>query len=203
MCTADHVLTLRNGNNVQASNLKIGDKLLINSNQYTEETILFNTDKAWLLGFMLCDGCYQNNQVFASIAASDEDEIEAKFNTVFTKYFGLSTKTILQQRGIKGTYKDLCAVADENNGLQYAINYFTSKFEGINKANRRIPNEVFTWNYTAKLAFLAGMIDADGYINSFKRKRILSRTNWFYEQRTCIRTNGFGTGIRDASENLS
>ena len=169
--TTDHVLTLRSGNNVQASNLKIGDKLLINSNQYTEETILFNTDKAWLLGFMLCDGCYQNNHVFASIAASDEDEIEEKFNTVFTKYFGLSTKTILQQRGIKGTYKDLCAIADENNGLQYAINYFTSKFEGINKANRRIPNEVFAWNYTAKLAFLAGMIDADGYINSFKKEK--------------------------------
>ena len=103
LCTTDHVLTLRSGNNVQASNLKIGDKLLINSNQYTEETILFNTDKAWLLGFMLCDGCYQNNHVFASIAASNEDEIEEKFNTVFTKYFGLSTKTILQQRGIKGT----------------------------------------------------------------------------------------------------
>lgn len=171
LCTTDHVLTLRSGNNVQASNLKIGDKLLINSNQYTEETILFNTDKAWLLGFMLCDGCYQNNHVFASIAASNEDEIEEKFNTVFTKYFGLSTKTILQQRGIKGTYKDLCAVADENNGLQYAINYFTSKFEGINKANRRIPNEVFAWNYTAKLAFLAGMIDADGYINSFRKEK--------------------------------
>ena len=87
LCTTDHVLTLRSGNNVQASNLKIGDKLLINSNQYTEETILFNTDKAWLLGFMLCDGCYQNNHVFASIAASDEDEIEEKFNNGLYKIF--------------------------------------------------------------------------------------------------------------------
>ena len=101
LCTTDHPLTLRDGRNVHASELKLGDKILINSNQYNEESILFNTDKAWLLGFMLCDGCYQNNHVFASIAATGEDEIEEKFSNTFTKYFGLNVKTILQERGKK------------------------------------------------------------------------------------------------------
>ena len=135
LCTTDHPLTLRDGRNVHASELKLGDKILINSNQYNEESILFNTDKAWLLGFMLCDGCYQNNHVFASIAATGEDEIEEKFSNTYTKYFGLNVKTILQERGKKGTYKDLCAISDNNGGIQYVTNYFTSKFGGINKVN--------------------------------------------------------------------
>ena len=174
LCTTDHPLTLRDGRNVHASELKLGDKILINSNQYNEESILFNTDKAWLLGFMLCDGCYQNNHVFASIAATGEDEIEEKFSNTFTKYFGLNVKTILQERGKKGTYKDLCAISDNNGGIQYVTNYFTSKFGGINKVNRQIPNEVFSWNYEAKLAFFAGMIDADGYINSHQNENNFS-----------------------------
>lgn len=174
LCTTDHQLTLRNGRNVRASELKLGDKILINSNQYNEESTLFNIDKAWLLGFMLCDGCYQNNHVFASIAATGEDEIEEKFSNTFTKYFGLNVKTILQERGKKGTYKDLCAISDNNGGIQYVTNYFTSKFGGINKVNRQIPNEVFSWNYEAKLAFFAGMIDADGYINSHQNENNFS-----------------------------
>ena len=88
LCTTDHPLTLRDGREVRASELKLGDKILINSNQYSEETTTFNIDKAWLLGFMLCDGCYQNNHIFASIAATGEDEIEHKFHDTFTKYFG-------------------------------------------------------------------------------------------------------------------
>ena len=165
LCTTDHPFEIINKGLTLANELKVSDKLLINSNQYYEESIVFNTDKAWLLGFMLCDGCYQSNHIFASIASEGEDEIEEKFHNTFPKYFGLNTKTVLQERGKKGTYKDLIIVADESGNLQHAINYFTSKFGGINKVNRHIPNEVFSWNYEAKMAFLAGMIDADGYIN--------------------------------------
>lgn len=165
LCTTDHPFEIINKGIAKADQLKIGDKLLINSNQYNEETIIFNSDKAWLLGFMLCDGCYQNNHIFASIAAVGEDEIENKFHKTFPKYFNTKTKTILQERDKKGIYKDLYAISDEYNSIQGAINYFSTKFGGINKVNRHIPNEVFSWNYEAKLAFMGGMIDADGYIN--------------------------------------
>ena len=165
LCTEDHPFELLHKGETHAKDLKVSDKMMINSSQYNEETIAFNNDKAWLLGFMLCDGCYQSNHIFASIAAEGEDEIEEKFHNTFSKYFGLDTKTVLQERGKKGTYKDLVAIADENGNLQHTINYFTSKFGGINKVNRHIPNEVFSWTYEAKMAFLAGMIDADGYLN--------------------------------------
>ena len=165
LCTSDHPFEIINKGAIVAQDLNCGDKTIINSNQYNDETIIFNSDKAWLLGFMLCDGCYQSNHVFASIAADGEEEIEEKFHNVFPKYFNLNTKTVLQERGKKGIYKDLVVIGDESGRLQYVINYFTSKFEGINKANRHIPNEVFSWDYEAKMAFLAGMVDADGYIN--------------------------------------
>lgn len=165
LCTPDHPITTQSNNTKKAKELNCGEKVLINSSQYAEENIVFNSDKAWLLGFLLCDGCYQSNHIFASIAAEREDDIEKKFHSVFRKYFDLDTKTVLQERGKKGVYKDLVAIADDKNNLQRAINYLTEKFGGINKVNRHIPNEVFSWNYESKLAFLAGMIDADGYIN--------------------------------------
>lgn len=165
LCTSDHPITIQNNETKQAKELNCGEKILINSYQYAEENIVFNNDKAWLLGFLLCDGCYQSNHIFASIAAEGEDDIELKFHSVFRKYFDLDTKTVLQERGKKGVYKDLIAIADDKNNLQRTINYLTEKFGGINKVNRHIPNEVFSWNYESKLAFLAGMIDADGYIN--------------------------------------
>ena len=165
LCTTDHPFEIINKGLMLANELKTSDKLLINSNQYYEESIVFNTDKAWLLGFMLCDGCYQSNHIFASIASEGEDEIEEKFHDAFPKYFGLNTKTVLHERGKRRTYKDLIVIADKNGNLQHAINCLTSKFGGVNKVNRHIPNEVFSWNYESKIAFLAGMIDADGYLN--------------------------------------
>ena len=104
LCTTDHPFEIINKSMTSAENLKIGDKLLINSNQYNEENVVFNKDKSWLLGFMLCDGCYQNNHIFASIAINGEDEIEHKFHETFSKYFGMSTKTVIQERGKKGNY---------------------------------------------------------------------------------------------------
>lgn len=164
LCTKDHPLTLLNGDTLKASQLKTGDSLLINSNQYNEENIIFNEDKAWLLGFMLCDGCYQSG-LFASVAAKEEDDIADKFIDVMEKYFDLNVEKKLQQRGQKGVYYDL--IAHSTNGhLANYNNYFAKKFEGLNKIDRHIPNEVFSWNYASKLSFMAGMIDADGYINS-------------------------------------
>ena len=165
LCTTDHPFEVYNKGVVKAENLSCGNKVLINSSQVNDERIIFNRDKAWLLGFMLCDGCYQNNSLFASIAADGEDEIENKFISAFKSHFGLDVKTVLQERGKKGVYKDLIVISDNNGGIQRVCSYLNEKFGGVNKVNRHIPNEVFEWNYESKLAFLAGMIDADGYIN--------------------------------------
>ena len=163
--TADHPFETENRGVVRAQDLIVGDKLLVNYAQYNEPFIEYNKDFAWLLGFVLCDGCYQSNHVYGSIAAYGEEEIEDKWKSVFKSMFDIETKVILQERGRKGTYKDLCLVGNNDGKIQKLINLFTSKFKGVNKKDRHIPNEVFSWSDDSKCAFLAGMIDADGYIN--------------------------------------
>lgn len=165
LCTSDHPFEIYGKGVVEASKLSESDKILVNSSQYYDERIMFEPDKAWLLGVMLCDGCYSSNHVYVSVAATGEDEIEDMFHKTFKKYFDLDTYTVLRERGKKGTYKDLIVKSNYNGDLQKAICYFTEKFGGLQKINRHIPSEVFSWNYESKLAFLAGMIDADGYVN--------------------------------------
>lgn len=165
LCTSDHPFHTNRGR-VLAKDLQLGDTIKVTSSQYTEENITIEDDLAWTLGFMLCDGCYQGS-IFASIAAAGEDEIAEKFIKCMKKYFNLDVQKVFQKRGRKGTYNDLIAKANpfDKTRIIKNIAYFISEFGGINKKDRHIPNEVFEWNYTAKLAFLAGMIDADGYIN--------------------------------------
>lgn len=165
LCTEDHPFATLNKGRVFAKDLLDGDKVLINSNQYSEENIIVENDLAWLLGFMLCDGCYQGNSLFSSIAATGEDEIIEKFESAIKKYFNLNTDVVLQEREKKGTYTDLIVKSNYDKGIQKAATYFVTMFQGVNKLDRHIPNEVFEWNYEAKMSFMAGMIDADGYIN--------------------------------------
>lgn len=161
MCTSDHPFHTNNKGRVLAKDLSEGDLVNINPNQYYEENYLFDSDKAWLLGFMLCDGCYDNH-ITSSIALDTENDIEEKYKYAMKKCFNLEVETVVRERGKKGNYKDLKA---RGENIAKAIDYLSSKFEGLSKNRRHIPNEVFEWDYNSKLNFLAGMIDADGYIN--------------------------------------
>ncbi len=159
LCTPDHPFHTNNGRK-RADELTVDDIVQINPDQYCEETKIFNPDKAWLLGFILCDGCYDSH-LTSSIAYESENDIEETYKIRMKQCFGVNVKTVERHRGVKGKYKDLYA---EGN-ISDAIDYLSTKFEGLTKARRHIPNEVFSWDYVAKLNFLAGMIDADGYIN--------------------------------------
>ena len=173
LCTVDHPFHTNRGR-VLAQELQLGDAVEINLAQYSEENISVEDDLAWALGFMLCDGCYQGS-IFASIAAKGEEEIAEKFTTCMKKYFNLVIENVRQERGKKGVYNDLIARLNtfDTTRITKSIAYFIAEFEGINKKDRHIPNEVFEWNYSAKLSFLAGMIDADGYINNTSSSPII------------------------------
>ena len=59
-----------------------------------------------------------------------------------------------------------------NSRLNIA-NYFLNMFEGLNKVDRHIPAAVFSdFPMSAKIAFLAGMIDADGYVRRTRSNQI-------------------------------
>lgn len=159
ICTPDHPFHTNRGR-IRADELKEKDVVKINPSQYYEENFVFDEHKAWLLGFILCDGCYDGH-VSSSIAFDTENDIEVAYITRMKECFNSNVEVVERHRGKKGKYKDLCSTGNVTD----IIDYLTTKFEGLTKARRHIPNEVFSWNYNAKLSFLAGMIDADGYIN--------------------------------------
>lgn len=167
LCTADHPFEILNKGVVFAENLEIGDKVLTNRYQYSENNINMDPELAWTLGVIICDGCY-NSTIVLSLAAKGEDDIEARYISNMEKYFGVGVESILRERGVKGTYKDIVSRKDISipNAVPELRKYLHTEFEGEQKIYRHFPSSVFSWNYPAKLAFLAGMIDADGYINN-------------------------------------
>lgn len=165
LSTSDHPLPIINQGRIFVKDLKIGDKININQSQYSENSIMYNVDKAWLLGFLLCDGCY-DDQVSSSIALTGEDDIETNYKRIFKELYNLDVKTVVWNRGKRGDYKELKIGTEKYEDYKKVQLELLETFGGKQKIYRQIPNEVFSWNKEAKLSFLAGMIDADGYINS-------------------------------------
>lgn len=159
-CTSDHPIPTQHGR-IQAKELLVKEHRLTNVyDQYTEGDVDQNEKAAWLLGLILCDGCYSSGVVTVSIHPYSEDDIEQEFHAHMFEQFGVTTKTIFKDRGVNEQYKDLVTYGPSKN----LIIKLNQMFGGYKKIDRHIPNEVFTWNKKARLAFLAGMIDADGYI---------------------------------------
>ena len=158
-CTTDHPFPVIGKGRIHAEDLKIGDKIPVIKTQYSEETIDKDIDLAWAYGVFLCDGCYDNHAT-VSIALENEDEIADKLKIVMEKEFDSHMSVKKRYRGKKGNYTDLSF-----SNYSRIHKEFIEKFSGLQKKYRHIPNEVFSYKRDAKLAFLAGMIDADGYID--------------------------------------
>lgn len=158
-CTNNHPLPTNRGV-ICAENLQKGDILYSSKKQPNTNDLTYSTDKAWLLGFIMCDGCY-DGYVTSTIAFNGEDDIQEAYIDRMYNAFSNKVKVKEQHRSHKGDYKEL--ICTEKN--TWFIDYLSTKFEGLTKNRRHIPNEVFLWSKEARLSFLAGIIDADGYIN--------------------------------------
>lgn len=169
-CTPDHPFETTDKRIIMAKDLTPNDMINIDtlSNYSSNNLISMKENRAWLYGFALCDSTYYDNFT-ASIAENSENEIKEFFTNMLLSEYKLETKCIYRNRGEKGKYIDLRAVSNNDNSLMNLKLDFIKAFEGKAKKDRHIPNEVFSWQNSAKLAFLAGMIDADGYLNSSMR----------------------------------
>lgn len=174
MCTPDHPFETKDGRVVFANDLTENDLIEIDktSSFETPSTYTMKNNRAWLYGFALCDSTYYDNFT-ASIAAVNENEIENNFSNIMSDEYGLSVNSIPRVRGKKGNYKDLRVVSNNDDEYIKLRIELIKSFEGKAKSNRHIPNEVFSWTTDAKLAFIAGMIDADGYLNTTAKKTIV------------------------------
>lgn len=176
-CTLDHPFETENRGMVYAKDLTNKDIIKIGKTPINiNNNINFDTDKAWLLGLMLCDGCYDKH-ITATMNCEGEKDIIEKCKNVFENKYFINTKLVDRSNEPGRHYIEVEGVTGKGS-LVDLMNYFIRKFGGIKKLDRQIPNEVFSWNKEAQLSFMAGMIDADGYLNDTKVLRIqLGSTN--------------------------
>lgn len=176
-CTLNHPFETENRGMVYAKDLTNKDIIKIGKTPINiNNNINFDTDKAWLLGLMLCDGCYDKHITVTMNCEGEKDVIEKCKNVFENKYF-INTKLVDRSNEPRRHYIEVEGVSGKSS-LVNLMNYFIGKFGGIKKLDRQIPNEVFVWNKEAQLSFMAGMIDADGYLNNTKVLRIqLGSTN--------------------------
>lgn len=160
--TPDHVFQLVNGETVKAKDIEWWDEIpLATVSEYGSTPV--NEDFAWLTGVMVCDGSYKES-VFLSFAKDEEDLIE-RGSEILQKYFGCTTKVVDKSKyGDKWNYLEVSIVKDSNS--YDATPLFHSLFGGFKKSDRQLPSDFLLWNRKARMALLAGIVDADGYLNN-------------------------------------
>lgn len=114
----------------------------------------------WFYGMMLCDSSYAGIGVIS--LGPDEMDLIEKAKHVMEDVLHYDTNLVYRDRGLKGKYYDLKMRKSSDICAD-----FKNVFGGGKKINRQIPNYIFnSATYEEKMSFLAGMIDADGYIHS-------------------------------------
>lgn len=163
-CTPNHPFETTNGE-IFAKDLTVNDKILVDKKPSSDDQkVTMSVEKAWLLGMLLCDSNY-NGHITTSLGL-DETDIADYYETAMTNVFGLITTRKEQLRGVKGNYFDISAKPSSGRTVANVANELVGLFGGYKKVDRQIPNDIFVSNNDIKLSFLAGMIDADGYVNN-------------------------------------
>lgn len=162
--TGDHPLPVVGKGRTLVRDLEQGDKVpFVGTTPVSQDCkSVHNVDKSWLLGLLLCDGCYASSVNLC--LGMDEKDVLDKAENIFNAQ-GYHTKITERHRGPKGTYIDLY-VTGKQHELREELR---DSFSGVKKADRSIPYDILSWSRECRMAFLAGMIDADGYVNKSKK----------------------------------
>lgn len=163
----------------RADELRIGDELVIPRIQHEEiQTQLLSKNDgnidlrlpefidetfARLYGFMIGDGwiqrAYENNKGI-SFALGEHEDINQKYETILESY-GLHTHRRKHSKSQSSLLHDQLGA--------YSID-FANMFESIGFTNgaktKRLPNWIYTAKYDIQKAFIEGLIDADGSVNT-------------------------------------
>ena len=164
LATVDHPLLTKCGEVKKIEELTLKDEIPVIYKYELLETKVVDNDYAYMLGLLLCDG---NRELTLSVGL-DEEELADEYIRIIEKIYGneIYAEKKYQNRGKKGNYIDVVIYGKEYNKRQKIINEINRLLGGVRKNEKHIPNEVFSWNREAKISFIAGMIDADGYVKN-------------------------------------
>lgn len=122
---------------------------------------LDRTGLAWLYGLIITDGMYTSSYIVISIGLDEYDIYQKILMTA--PLLNSNAKVICkeQHRGQKGNYLDVVITVGTE-----CVNKLIKMFNGVQKIYRNLPSDILNESDDYRAAFLAGMIDGDGYINS-------------------------------------
>ena len=174
LVTEDHPLYTENKGRIFTSNLVVGDSiktywnLPIGEDDYSTIT----ESKAYILGLLLVDGCY-DKQLTVTLDTRTEQDVSARFIDCVRDVWDKNCTVTHFNRGDKGVYDSISVDGGYTDGISSVL---TEIFGGLQKNNRKIPDSIFRAPRNIKMAFMAGMVDGDGHI-SYKSKVQLGSVN--------------------------
>lgn len=163
--TDNHPFETENRGVVLARDLAIDDVIRIDrySNFCTGSEDYYTEDQAWLLGLALCDSSFVTT-LNISLGLDVLDIQQRAVEVLKKEYNGTNPYIVEQRRGVKGNYNDIRVSSTEVN--ESGLRAHLQDFDGIKKVDRHIPNKLWNCSREVRLAFLGGIIDADGYISN-------------------------------------
>lgn len=157
LATDNHPLPIIETGRTPVDHLQLGNSLVINSKQYTGNKKTMSTERAWLYGFILCNGFYKKS-LKIPVSLIGENDVQDHYIKVIRRQFN-SKVTIKDKQN-----KEIIVI---NPILQENL---VKLFGGIKKDDRHIPNKIFRSCENIRRAFLAGIIDGNNYNNQFENK---------------------------------
>lgn len=160
LCTRDHPITTKAGVTKHVEDLEKGEELVINNTQYSEKDVDCPLEMAWLYGMLLCGAKVDKDAIRIAIDSDSIDDAGDILMQQFQKCFRLRMWSVKE-----GNISTFCAYSDDMHDFGYAEQFLLDKFGSKSDITKRhMPDGAFSWPKDAKLAFMAGMIDAEGII---------------------------------------
>ena len=156
-CTEDHPFEVEGRGRIRADQLNNGD--VIRRSVETRPDMgcdAYRPDMAWLMGVIICDGCLnEGSETVICHALHGEDEISDKIKAM---YGADRLRETTLSRGSKGDYRQI-TIKDKD-----LRNDCISRFGGMVKNDRSVPACLLDASREERVAFLGGVVDADGHI---------------------------------------
>lgn len=168
--TGDHPLPVEGKGRTMVDDLNCGDKIKISEYKRTEYDRKLKTkyfgDYAWLLGVLIADSAYSSSQITVSLGL-DETDIADRIEKI-CEDLGYRADIKEQHRGNKGSY--IGESIREIPGLKDAREELAMLFGDYPKSKRYLTSKLLTLSREYRIKLLAGLIDADGYVNKSKNR---------------------------------
>lgn len=187
--TPYHKMILANGDRVEAKALKVGEKLLISS---VETHGQISTNGAYIKGFLTGDGTtvYDRPQLnLYSTKYMCENRLIASAREIPNKAVNTNALEDLMFTEERDSRKRMTGLAPKKHELY--------KWARDNK--KRLPTEIYQWDFKSKSNFIAGVMDADGNsssnVNGFMYQISSIHKGWLEDFQMLLKTMGVRSKI--------